>query len=101
MWKLILADGTELSGFTLNGDNFVSQEEIDVSVFENNLSTLTMTNGEEEIVMSNAELIQQVHYADGWYLCFRELSEQELQYATLTGKLDYLTMMADVDLEEV
>ena len=58
MYKLILADGTELTGFTKNGE---------------------ITDGEETITMHNAELIQQVEDADGFHICFRELSAQELQ----------------------
>ena len=73
MYKLILADGTELTGFTKNGDNYIE------SVFKDNLSTLEITDGEETITMHNAELIQQVEDADGFHICFRELSAQELQ----------------------
>lgn len=99
MWKIILADGTELTGFTQNGNNYVSKSKVDVSVFEGNLTTLTLTDGETVIVMHNAELIQQVKGPDGWYLCFRELSPEEIQYAALNGKIDYLAMMADIDME--
>lgn len=60
MVKLILADGTELKGFKQNGNNYVSQTEVDVSVFEDNLSTLTIVDGDTQMVMHNAELIQQV-----------------------------------------
>ena len=102
MYKLILADGTELTGFTKNGDNYIRKEkvdglfvphcnfgteyvvarlarQVDESVFKDNLSTLEITNGEETITMHNAELIQQVEDADGFHICFRELSAQELQ----------------------
>lgn len=100
-WKMILADGTELTGFRQNGNNYVSQEKVDETVFEDNLSTLTLTDGETEIVMQNAVLIQQVKYADGWYLCFRELTPQELQNISIMSKIDYLAMMADIDFGEV
>ena len=40
-------------------------------------------------------------YADGWYLCFREKTEQEMRYAELTGKLEYMAMMTGVDMEAV
>lgn len=98
-WKMILADGTELTGFRQNGNNYVSQERVDEAVFEDNLSTLTLTDGETEITMNNAVLIQQVKYTDGWYLCFRELSPQEIQNLTILSKIDYLAMMANIDLE--
>lgn len=104
MYKLILANGTELTGFVQNGTNYVSETKVDESVFSDNLSTLTITDGETEMIMHNAELIQQVHYPNanppGWYLCFRELTLEEIQYATLIGKIDYLAMMADVEMEE-
>lgn len=99
MVKLILADGTELKNFTQNGNNYVSKTEVDVSVFEDNLSTLTIVDGDTQTVMHNAELIQQVQYADGWYLCFREKTEQEMLYAEITGKLEYMAMMTGVDME--
>lgn len=79
MYKLILADGTELTGFTKNGDNYIRKEKVDESVFKDNLSTLEITDGEETITMHNAELILQVEDADGFHICFRELSAQELQ----------------------
>lgn len=99
MVKLILADGTELKRFKQNGNNYVSKTEVDVSVFEDNLSTLTIVDGDTQMVMHHAELIQQVQYADGWYLCFREKTEQEMRYAELTGKFEYLAMMTGVDME--
>ena len=52
MVKLILADGTELKGFKQNGNNYVSKTEVDVSVFEDNLSTLTIVDGDTQLVLS-------------------------------------------------
>lgn len=52
-------------------------EKVDESIFEGNLSTMTVSDGQTETVMHEVELIQQVHYSDGWYLAFRELTEAE------------------------
>lgn len=110
MWKMILADGTELTGFTQNGNNYIRGEPVDESVFVGNLSTLTLTDGEETITMHNAELVQQVHYEgmpgleDGWYLCFREKTPQEVMAAKEeqnTANIDYLSMMSGIDLPNV
>lgn len=51
---------------------------MDESIFNSNLSTMTVSDGQIETVYHDVELIQQVHYADGWYLAFRELSEAEM-----------------------
>ncbi len=91
MVKLILADGTELKGFKQNGNNYVSKTEVDVSVFEDNLSTLTIVDGDTQMVMHNAELIQQVQYADGWYLCFREKTREEKLVAALNATSNSIT----------
>lgn len=106
MYNLILADGTTLENLTKNGDCFVSKTEVDESIFENNLSTLTIQNTEEdtEEVMTNAEFVQQLHYENfhgntGYYLAFRELTEAEVKEATLTGLIEYVAMMADIELE--
>lgn len=81
MYTITLADGTKLTGLSKNGDNFISTEKVDESIFTDNLSTMTITDEEtsEETVLTDAELIQQVQYKeDGdWYLCFREISQQE------------------------
>lgn len=91
MVKLILADGTELNGLKQNGNNYVSQTEIDVSVFEDNLSTLTIVDGDTQMVMHNAELIQQVQYTDGWYLCFCEKTVEEKLAAAISANANSVT----------
>jgi len=79
---LVLADGTAIENLRRNGNNYVSAEQIDESVFQGNISSLTITDNDgETITLRNAELIQQVHYDDGWYLCFREKTPQELALA--------------------
>lgn len=101
MYTLTLADGTKLENLTLSGNNFISDEKIDESVFEDNLSTLTISDGETETVMHNVELVQQVTYPwdSRWYLVFRELSPEELYRTELNSKIEYLAMMSNIDLE--
>lgn len=98
-YTITLADGQQITGLSKNGDNFVSQSEVDESIFEGNLSTMTVSDGETTETYENVELIQQVKYKDGWYLAFRELSAQELRDMEIDAKIDYIAMMADVDME--
>lgn len=100
MFKLILADGTEIKNLTRNGDNFISDTRVDESLFAGNLTTLTITDGEDvTIEMNNAELIQQIEYQGKYWLCFRELSERELKGMALESQIQYLAMMTDVDID--
>ena len=99
MYTITLPSGTKLENLKLNGNNFVSDTEIDESLFTDLLSEIKIECSEEteqSYVMKNVYLLQQVHYDDGYYfiLAEREISEQEqinanlmLQVAMLTEKL--------------
>lgn len=77
-YTITLADGQKIENLGLNGNNFVSTAKIDESIFEDNLSTMTVSDGETETVYHDVEFIQQMQWSDGtYYLAFRELSEQE------------------------
>lgn len=77
-YTITLSDGRKLTGLTLNGDNYVSKEKVDETIFKNNLATMMVSDGETETTYKNVELVQQMKFPDGWYLCFRELTEAEL-----------------------
>ena len=79
VYTLTLADGRQLTGLGLNGTNFVSAEKVEETIFTNNLSTMTVSDGETERIYHHVELIQQQKQLDGdWYLAFREKTAQEL-----------------------
>lgn len=85
MYTITLADGRKLKNLEMNGNNFISKTRVDESIFNNNLSTLTYTDGETETVLHDAELIQQVEYEDGWHFCFREITPQEKAFTALNA----------------
>lgn len=86
-YTITLADGKKLTGLTKNGDNYVSKKKVDESIFTDNLTTMTVSDGETETAYQNVELIQQMEFSDGWYLCFRELTEAELAVTELQEAL--------------
>lgn len=45
IYKITLADGTIIDNLTLNGNNYISAELIDASIFEGNCSPLLLTMG--------------------------------------------------------
>jgi hypothetical protein len=91
-------------GLTLNGTNYVSKDEVDVSglpkVFK---LTVKDSDGNTTEEFEHAKLLQQVQYAwddNKWYLAFAPVSEQEIINAKMQSNLEYLAMMADVDIDE-
>ena len=58
IYKITLGDGTEISNLKLNGNNFISTEKIEESVFADNCSPVTISDGTTETVHPNMELVQ-------------------------------------------
>lgn len=93
-YTITLADGTQLTDLRLNGDNYVSQTQIDESIFKDNLDTMTVSGGETETVYHDVEFIQQMQWMDGtYYLAFRELSEQEKMLKNMISTIEEVNEM--------
>lgn len=100
-FKITLADGTVIEGLGKNGDNYISAEKLDESIFEDNCSPMSFEDMNGNVVtFQNGQFLQQVHYAGvpGYYLAFRDRTAQELAMEELQAKIDYLGMMTGVDI---
>lgn len=98
MYTITLADGTELTGLGMNGDNFISNEEIDSSVFENNLSSVIISDGEIEETHGQMALVHLTQMDDEYWFTLRDLSVQELQEMKNRADIEYLALVLDVDV---
>ena len=102
---MLYADGVKLAdGLTLNGTNYVSKDEVDVSGLPK-VFKLTVKDSDGNITeeFEHAKLLQQVQYAwddNKFYLAFAPVSEQEIMNAEFKANIEYLAMMADVDIDE-
>ena len=102
---MLYADGVKLAdGLTLNGTNYVSKDEVDVSGLPK-VFKLTVKDSDGNITeeYEHAKLLQQVQYAwddNKFYLAFAPVSEQEIMNAEFKANIEYLAMMADVDIDE-
>lgn len=100
-FKITLADGTVIEGLGKNGDNYISAEKLDESIFEDNCSPISFEDANGNVVtFQNGKFLQQVHYAGvpGYYLAFIERTGQELEMEELKAKIDYLGMMTRIDV---
>ena len=62
VYSITLADGTILDDLKLNGNNYVSQKEIKEEAFQDNLYSVTISDGEKEEIHTNMELVQLMEY---------------------------------------
>lgn len=105
LWKITLSDGTKIENLRLNGNNYISEAKLTEDDFKGKLSKVTIEGSEDgqEIKKEyeHMELVQIVHYKDGYYFILRELSAAELKEIKMQSDIEYLAMMTDIDLEEV
>lgn len=99
MYTIVLSDGRKITNLGKNGDNFVSKKHIDERIFNGNLSNMTVYDDETYTVYNNVEFIQQVQYGNEWYLAFREYTDEELRSIEINSKIEYIAMMANIDME--
>jgi hypothetical protein len=100
----LYADGAKFAdGLALNGTNYVSKTEVDVSglpkVFK---LTVKDSEGNTTEEIEHAKLLQQVQYAwddNKFYLAFAPVSEQEIKNAEFQSNLEYMAMMMDLDID--
>ena len=103
-FTITLADGTQISGLELNGNNFISKKELTADTFRGKLSKVTITGdaeadeagliGEHE----HMELVQVAKYGDEYWFILREIPVAELERLQARGDIDYIAMMTGVEL---
>ncbi len=110
-FTVTLADGTQLGGLEMNGNNFFSKTEVTADTFRGKLGRVVITGDAEADEAgligehSNMELVQIAHYTqkthgcpDGWYFVLRDIPADELEKLQTRGDIDYLAMMMGVEL---
>ena len=103
IYTITLADGTKIPRLKLNGNNFVSQEELTEDIFEGNLSEVTISSENGTQVLHNVRLLQLTTYPTipslpGWYFVLQEIPKEELEMMQLRANMNYLAMMTDCEL---
>ena len=84
MYKITLADGTELNDLVLNGNNFIAQTAVDDAVFKDNMATVTITNledGTAEQIEDGVLLSNIVREGCSWIVLGQKSAEQKAEEA--------------------
>lgn len=99
IYKVVLSDGTEIGNLKLNGNNFISAEPIDESVFVGNCSPVTIGNGASEEIHDHMELVQIIEQIPGEYwFVLRDISEEEIARTKMQADIEYVAMMSGIEL---
>ena len=98
-YTITLADGTVLDNLKLNGNNFISNTPINADIFDLNCSPVIISDGVDSVVYDNMELVQITEQEPGKYwFVLRELSASELAQIKMQSDIEYVAMMAGIEL---
>ena len=97
-YRITLADGTILDNLTMNGNNFISEEAIDASIFDGRCSPVIINDGTNEEVHEHMDLVQVTTVDKKSWFVLRDIPQKELEQTKLKSDLEYLAMMCDVEL---
>ena len=98
-YTITLADGTVLDNLKLNGDNFVSNTAINADIFNGNCSPVIISDGINSETHNHMELVQLTEQEPRKYwFVLREISDSELALIKIQSDIDYVAMMAEIEL---
>ena len=82
MYKITLAYGTVLDNLELNGNNYIAEGVIDDSVFEGNLDTVKINDGETTETFTDMRLMSN-RVVDGksWFVLGEKTAQQKKEEA--------------------
>lgn len=98
IYKITLTDGTVINDLKLNGNNFISSTEIEESVFDGNLLTVTITDGEEDEIHTAMGLVQISKVGSSSWFVLRDIPETELAFIKMQSDIEYVAMMSEIEL---
>lgn len=98
MYKITLADGSVIDGLTLNGNNFITKDEIKEQLFENNCSPVAISDGTNEEIHENMELVQITKVNNEYWFILRDIPKEELATIKIKSDIAYIAMMSGVEL---
>lgn len=92
MYKITLADGTELKNLEMNGNNYIAEGVLEDSVFEGKLATVTITDGKTTETYTDMRLMSnRVEDGRSWFV----LGEKTVQQKAMERMEQLLTSNAD------
>lgn len=92
-----LSNGKLLNNLYMNGNCLYSENEIDNDLLTDDLLQEIEING---VVYHDITLVRKWEQDGYYYIALRQKTEDELWKEQYVANLEYLAMMADIDMEE-
>lgn len=97
MINIELSDGTVIQDLEINGNCFISENNIKNELLTDGMLSKIMIDG---VTYKNITLVRKWVQDNKTWLALRQKSEDEIWKEQYKSNLDYIAMMSNVDLEE-
>lgn len=102
MYRITLNDGTVLDNLELNGNNYISEQVIEDSVFTDNLDTVTISDGETSETFTDMRLMSnRVDGGKSWFVLAEKTAQQKKEEAMVRELTEVREAMSALLLGEV
>lgn len=98
IYKITLADGTVIDNLKLNGNNYISDTAVEPTTFAGNCSPTIISDGEHDEIHANMALVQITKTGNEHWFVLRDISTEELSKIKMQSDIEYVAMMAGVEL---
>jgi hypothetical protein len=90
MYTITLNDGTKLENLELNGNNYIAEGVIEDSVFEGNLGSVTISDGETTETFTDMRLMSNRAVEGRSWFVLGEKTQQQKQEEAMNAKMQEL-----------
>lgn len=97
MIDIILSNGTKIKNLEVNGNCLISESNIKDELLADDMLSDIIISG---VTYKNVTLVRKWVQDDKIWLALRQKTDDEIWKEQYKSNLDYIAMMADVDLEE-
>jgi len=98
IYSIALADGTVIENLSLNGNNYISNAPINSELFVGNCSPVIISDGTNDEIHDNMELVQVTEVNGKYWFILRDISSEELKQIKIRADIEYVAMMTGVEL---
>lgn len=98
LYNIVLEDGTKIENLKMNGNNFISEEELTEELFDGNLSNVVISDGDNEVVHDHMMLVSLREIDMEYWFILIDIPKSQIAMDKIRSDIDYLSMVSGIEL---
>lgn len=98
LYNIVLEDGTKIENLRMNGNHFISEEELTEELFDGNLSNVVISDGDNEVVHDHMMLASLKEIDMEYWFVLIDIPKSQIAIDKIRSDIDYLSMVSGIEL---